>query len=227
MSESILVVAAHPDDEVLGCGGTLAKYAARGARVQIAFLADGISSRDANLKTNLPELEQRRAAASAACNILGVNTPIFADFPDNQLDSISMLKITQTVEKWIAEYHPSILLSHHVGDVNVDHQLAHKAVVTACRPQPGHPVKTLLFFEIASSTEWQPPGSAIQFAPNWFEDITKTFDQRQRALDCYATEMRPSPHPRSIESVAALAHWRGATIGVAAAEAFVLGRQIV
>jgi LmbE family N-acetylglucosaminyl deacetylase len=117
-------------------------------------------------------------------------------------------------------------LTHHAGDVNIDHQRVHQAVVTACRPQPGHPVRTLLFFEVPSSTEWQPPGSAPAFTPNWFVDISSTLDCKLNALDAYAEELRVWPHPRSLQAVEALARWRGATVGVEAAEAFILGRYL-
>ena len=102
----------------------------------------------------------------------------------------------------------------------------HEAVVTACRPQQGHPVRTLLCFEVPSSTEWQLPGSAPAFTPNWFVDISSTIDRKLAALEAYSAELRPWPHPRSLQGVAHLAHWRGATVGVDAAEAFILGRQL-
>jgi LmbE family N-acetylglucosaminyl deacetylase len=102
----------------------------------------------------------------------------------------------------------------------------HEAAVTACRPQHGHPVKTLLSFEVPSSTEWQPPGSGYPFVPNWFIDISASLDRKLVALDAYARELRDWPHPRSRRGVENLARWRGATVGVEAAEAFILGRQL-
>ena len=134
--------------------------------------------------------------------------------------------ITQAVEALIAKHQPEIVFTHHVGDVNIDHRRLHEAVVTACRPQQGQCVKTLLCFEVPSSTEWQLPGSAPAFLPNWFIDISTTLGRKLAALDHYADELRPWPHPRSRQGVEHLAHWRGATVGVNAAEAFVLGRQL-
>lgn len=228
MKQTILIVAAHPDDEVLGCGGTIAKLADRGATVQVAFLADGISARaDNGTAHEVEELAARRAAANAACRILGAQPPRFHDFPDNQLDTVSLLSITKIVEAMIAEHRPDTVFTHHAGDVNIDHQRVHQSVVTACRPQAVHPVKTLLFFEVPSSTEWQPPGSGPSFLPNWFEDISTVFKRKLEAIDAYASEMRAWPHPRSREGVETLARWRGATVGVEAAEAFMLGRRIV
>jgi LmbE family N-acetylglucosaminyl deacetylase len=137
-----------------------------------------------------------------------------------------LLEITQAVEMLIAKYQPDMVFSHHAGDVNIDHRRLHDAVVTACRPQKGHPVKTLLCFEVPSSTEWQLPGSAPFFAPNWFVDISATVERKLAALDAYTAELRPWPHPRSLKGVEHLARWRGATVGFNAAEAFMLGRQL-
>ncbi len=226
MMNSILVVAAHPDDEVLGCGGTLAKLAGQGAIVCVAFLADGVFSRVGDKVMQQEELHVRRAAARKACDILGVKLVSFGDFPDNRMDTIALLDIIKAVEGRIAEHRPDTVFTHHAGDVNIDHRLTHEAVVTACRPQSGHPVKTVLCFEVPSSTEWQLPGSAPAFAPNWFVDISGTLDRKLTALDAYAAELRAWPHPRSRKGVEHLARWRGATVGTDAAEAFILGRQL-
>jgi LmbE family N-acetylglucosaminyl deacetylase len=223
MAQSVLILAAHPDDEVLGCGGTIAKLADGGARIQVAFLADGISSRDGD---GAAQLTARRAAAQKASQILGVASVSFGDFPDNRMDTVALLDITKAVEALIAKYSPEMVLTHHAGDVNIDHRRLHDAVVTACRPQKGQSVKTLLCFEVPSSTEWQLPGSGSVFAPNWFVDISSTLDRKLLALDAYAAELRDWPHPRSRQGVEHLVRWRGATVGVDAAESFVLGRQL-
>lgn len=226
MMTSILVVAAHPDDDVLGCGGTLAKLAAQGAIIHVAFLADGVLSRGKEKTKRQQELRLRRAAAQTACDILAVKSVSFGDFPDNRMDTLARLDIVKAVEGQIADHRPDTVFTHHAGDVNIDHRRTHEAVVTACRPQSGHPVKTLLCFEVPSSTEWQPPGSAPAFAPNWFIDISETLDRKLAALDAYASELRPWPHPRSRRGVEHLARWRGATVGANAAEAFMLGRRL-
>jgi LmbE family N-acetylglucosaminyl deacetylase len=226
MTQSILVLAAHPDDEVLGCGGTIAKFSDEGVAVHVAFLADGVFSRAGEEKAQRSELVSRRGAAQKACDILGVRSVSFGDFPDNRMDTIPLLQITQAVEALIVKHQPQTVFTHHAGDVNIDHRRLHDAVVTACRPQRGYPVKTLLCFEVPSSTEWQLPGSAPAFAPNWFVDISVTLARKVAALDAYAEELRAWPHPRSLQGVEHLAHWRGATVGVDAAEAFMLGRQL-
>jgi len=226
MLHHILIIAAHPDDEVLGCGGTIAKMADEGAIVHVAFLADGVFSRTGDRTVQAEELKERRKTAKDACDILGVKSMFFGDFPDNRMDTVALLDINRVVESLIKEYRPEIVFTHHAGDVNIDHRRTHEAVVTACRPQRGSPVKTLLCFEVPSSTEWQLPGSAPPFEPNWFIDISATLDRKRAALGAYEAELREWPHPRSRKGVEHLAHWRGATVGVDAAEAFILGRQL-
>lgn len=221
MNKTILIIAAHPDDEALGCGGTICLLADAGATVHVAWLADGVSSRD-----NSGNLTVRRTAARKACDILGVKDVFFGDFPDNKMDTVALLDITKSVEDLINKYRPDTIYTHHAGDLNIDHRRVHEAVVTSCRPQTGHSVQTLLFFEIPSSTEWQPPGSGAVFEPNWFQDISTTLDRKLQALDIYKMEMREWPHPRSREGVEHLSKWRGATVGVSAAEAFMLGRRL-
>lgn len=226
MKASVLILAAHPDDEVLGCGGTIAKLADQGASVHVAFLADGVSSRAGEAAPSSAELPARRAAAQYACDLLGVRSVVFGNFPDNRMDTVPLLDIVQAVEVLIAEHRPETVFTHHAGDLNIDHQRLHAAVATACRPQRGHPVKTLLSFEVPSSTEWQLPGGAPTFVPNWFVDVSETIERKLSALEAYAGELRAWPHPRSRQGVEQLARWRGATVGVSAAEAFVLGRQL-
>lgn len=226
MFQTALIIAAHPDDEVLGCGGTIAKLADQGAIVHVAFLADGVFSRTENMVAQQEELRIRRTAAQKACGILRVKSVSFGDFPDNRMDTVAMLDITKTLEELIAEHKPEVVFTHHAGDVNIDHRRLHEAVVTACRPQRGHPVKTLLCFEVPSSTEWQLSGSAPVFAPNWFVDISSMLERKLAALEAYDAELRAWPHPRSRQAVEHLARWRGATVGVDAAEAFILGRKL-
>ncbi|TLU81986.1 MAG: PIG-L family deacetylase [Chlorobium sp.] len=224
--QSILVLAAHPDDEVLGCGGTIAKLADEGVIIHVAFLADGIFSRSDEQTILQEKLQIRRTAAQKACTLLGVKSLSFGDFPDNRMDTVALLDITKAVESLITEHQVDTVFTHHAGDLNVDHRRVHEAVVTACRPQNGYPVKTLLSFEVPSSTEWQLTGSAPPFTPNWFVDISATLNRKMAALEAYAAELRDWPHPRSRQGVEHLAHWRGATVGVDAAEAFILGRQL-
>lgn len=228
MINSVAVVAAHPDDEVLGCGGTLARLASEGRAVHVLLLADGESSRPgaSGEPVDAGKLEARKSAAEKACSVLGCSSVEVLSLPDNRLDGLVLLDVVKQIEIFMARHRPSTVFTHHAGDVNIDHQVVHEAVVAACRPLPGHHVKELLFFEVPSSTEWRPAGSAASFVPNWFVDISATLERKLQALEVYESELRPFPHPRSLKAVDALATWRGATVGVAAAEAFVLGRKL-
>lgn len=225
---NVLVIAAHPDDEVLGCGGAIAKHTQQGDIVHVLILAEGATSRNPqrDRKKLQNELSTLAEAAHQASEILGVTSLKLHDFPDNRMDGCDLLDIIKVIEQEIVKYQPEIIYTHHIGDVNIDHRRIHQAVVTATRPIPSSTVKTLLFFEVASSTEWQTPGSAPAFTPNWFVDISQTLSLKLEALAAYEFEMRSWPHARSIEALEHLAHWRGASVGVEAAEAFILGRRL-
>lgn len=228
MADSVLVVAAHPDDEVLGCGGVIARHADAGDQVQVLIVAEGATSRQEQRDPAeaCDELSVLSKAAQTAGSILGAAGVELLAFPDNRLDSLNRLDLIKPIEERIAWYKPQVVYVHHAGDVNVDHRLLHEAVVTACRPIPDHPVRRLLSFEVASSSEWQPPGSAPIFQPNWFVDISDQWLRKRQALLAYASEMRPWPHARSLQAVEHHARCRGAQVGVEAAEAFCLLRQL-
>lgn len=229
MNKKILIFAAHPDDEVLGCGGTIAKHAKLGDEINVVILAEGITSRDLerNRSQHTKELSQLAEAALLANKKLGVSNVHLHNFPDNRMDSIDLLDIVKVIEHYIDLYSPHIVYTHHVGDVNIDHQKIHNAVITACRPMPNYKINSLLFFEIPSSTEWQISGTASYFIPNYFVDITDELEMKLDALKIYHSEMREWPHSRSIKAVEHLSRWRGASVGLDAAEAFVLGRKII
>ncbi len=226
---TVLVVAAHPDDEVLGCGGTIARHAETGDDVHVLIMAEGATSRyptrDANALAG--EIEALRAAARNAAGILGARPPRFEGLPDNRLDGMDLLDVVKLVERAVRDIEPVVVYTHHCGDLNLDHRIVHQAVVTACRPLPDHPVRRVYAFETVSSTEWASSAIGEVFRPSRFVDIANQLDRKMRALDCYETEMRPFPHARSTDTVAALARVRGAAAGIAAAEAFVVVRETV
>lgn len=219
----VLVVAAHPDDEALGCGGTMAKAAAAGAAVHTLFFTNGVDARD-TVSGDDAAARERADAARRAAHRLGAHEPHILAFPDNRLDTVAMLDLARAVEAEIARVQPVVILTHHADDLNVDHRRVHEAVMTACRPQPGHVVKHILCFEVASSTEWRAPRASAAFVPQLFVDIGTHLDDKLQALRAYDAEMRPWPHARSIEAVGHLARWRGASVGVSAAEAFMVAR---
>ena len=225
---TIIIVVAHPDDEVLGCGGSMAKWVQSGDDVHVLILSEGVTSRDKIPDRNSRKFELSKLSKSAheAGNVLGVKSVNLLDFPDNRMDSLDLLDVVKEVEQFIEKLQPMVVITHHGGDLNVDHQVVHKSVITACRPQPGYPVKRILSFEVPSATEWQSPTFDIPFVPNWFEDISETLELKKKALKTYKSEMREWPHTRSIKAVEHLARWRGATVGYEAAEAFMLVREI-
>jgi LmbE family N-acetylglucosaminyl deacetylase len=228
-TKKVLVIAAHPDDEVLGCGGTIARHTDAGDQVQILIMAEGATSRQLqrNRVEASKELSALVEAAKTAGSILGAAGVELLDLPDNRLDSLDRLDLIKRIEDRIGYYQPEVIYVHHAGDVNVDHRRLHEAVITACRPTPGQPVRRMLSYEVASSSEWQPPGSAPAFTANWFVDISSQWHRKREALQAYASEMRAWPHARSFEALEHLAKWRGAQVGVEAAEAFFLLRQVI
>jgi LmbE family N-acetylglucosaminyl deacetylase len=224
-----LVVAAHPDDEVLGCGATIARLVSDGWAVHVIILAEGATSRSNKRDLTNYELELSLLTDSAqkAHSILGSTSLKFFSLPDNRMDGMELLDVIKFIEAEISYQKPCLVLTHHAGDVNVDHRVIHDAVITACRPIPECSVRTLLFFEVPSSTEWRPTSSGKQFEPDYFYDVTNFLHKKLEALTAYSSELRDFPHPRSLEAVEYLAKWRGATIGCSSAEAFMLGRVIV
>lgn len=222
---SVLVVCAHPDDEVLGCGGTIARLVSEGADVRILFLADGVGSRDAGALVD-GSLGERRRMGDVAAEILGTEAPTYLDFPDNRLDGVTLLDVVQEIERFAGPLRPEMVLTHFPGDLNVDHQVCAQAVVTAFRPTPEQSVRAIYGFEVASSTEWAFGVAGQSFVPNVYFDISLHLPKKLDALGAYIEEMRGFPHARSLEAVAALARWRGATVGVDAAEAFVVLRMV-
>jgi len=177
MNKKVLVIAAHPDDEAIGCAGTIAKHVANGDEVHLLFMTDGVGSRLGSDESAL----QRKSAADKAAEILGVSSSQNFDFPDNKMDSIPLLDVVKKVEDGIGKYQPEIVYTHHVGDLNIDHQVTHNAVLTACRPQPGFCVKEIYVFEVMSSTEWSSIGTA-PFLPNMYVDISDYWDVKKKVL---------------------------------------------
>lgn len=219
----VMVVAAHPDDEVLGCGGAIAKHSAQGDEVHVVFLADGETSR---LSATEQDQLDREQAAKKAGGILGVKSHHFLKLPDNRLDSLPLLEVIRPLEDRINSIKPAIVYTHHAGDLNVDHRAAYQSVLTACRPQPYASVKQIFTFEVLSSTEWS--GSDMQpFVPNTYMDISRYLEQKLDALNAYKKEMKPAPNSRCVAHVKSLALHRGYTVGMNFAESFMLIRNII
>lgn len=227
-STRVLVIAAHPDDEVLGCGGTIARLAADGVRVGIRILGEGWTARDARRTRHrrARQLQALRRDAAAAARLMGVSDLAFDALPDNRFDTVDDLDIIKRVERWVHAFKPDVIYTHHPGDLNVDHRATFRAVLTATRPLPGCSVRELYAFEIASSTEWSFQRLGRPFQPNVFLDISQTIEAKIRAMERYRNEVRTSPHPRSAEVLRANAQRWGSVVGAKYAEAFELIRGL-
>lgn len=221
----VFTVAAHPDDEVLGCGGTLALLSEKGAEVHILILGEGVTSRDRkrDLEARREEIEALHKAAERAAEILGAKEIYFESLPDNRFDTLDFLDLVKLVEKYLGKIRPQTIFTHFPGDLNLDHVLTARAVLTAARPLPETPVRRIYAFEVLSSTEWN---FTEAFRPNVYFDISETLSRKLKALGCYRGELRDFPHPRSPEGVKNLAQHRGMETGVPAAEAFCLLRSL-
>ena len=226
-SSRILVVAAHPDDEILGCGGCVCKWSGMGAEVRALVLAEGLTSRTADPESvddNAKESLRENARESA--EIVGYESICFESFPDNRMDSVDLLDVVLVIGGYIDRLRPDIVLTHHHGDLNIDHRVAFQAVITACRPLAVNLVKTILSFETPSATEWNFPYYANTFSPNVFIDISEHIDKKLEALSCYVTESREAPHPRSLESLRAIASRWGSVVERPYVEALELIRTV-
>lgn len=224
----VLVVAAHPDDEVLGCGGTMARHADEQHEVHVAILGEGISSRYAS-RDAAPSagIEKLQADARTAAATLGARAVSFGGLADNRFDQVALLDIVKIVERWIQEYRPDAIYTHHPGDLNVDHGLTFRAVLTATRPgASGAPVADLYAFEVPSSTDWAFDRIAPAFRPSVFVDISPGLDRKIAAMQCYESERRDAPHPRAPEILRATAARWGSVAGMRYAEAFELIRSL-
>lgn len=227
----VLVVAAHPDDEVLGCGGSIARLRREGNEIVICILGEGGTSRfqtrEEGLDKGTEKAKDLQSGMSDAAAILGAGGVESFKLPDNRFDSVELLNIIKIVEKKKREFQPEVVFTHHPGDLNIDHVITHKAVSTAFRPAPGEKCKAIYSFEIASSTEWASPQNATGFRPNYFIKLSED-DIRKKllAMEAYKTEMKDWPHPRSIKSVEYQMRLRGSQVGVDAAEAFAVERII-
>jgi len=220
----ISIIVAHPDDEVLGCGGTIAKLSQEND-IYTLILGEGITSRDIPEKQKRQELTQLINNAKKANKILGVKKVYFETFPDNQFDKVPILNIVKVIERHIQKINPEVIYTHHFGDLNIDHQMVHKAVLTAARPIENYSVKKLLACEILSSSEWGYQQKNI-FIPNTYVNISETINKKLEAMKCYKSEIRDYPHPRSIDGIKVLAKKRGLEVGLEFAEAFTLIRAI-
>lgn len=217
---NVLVVAAHPDDEILGVGGTVASHIANGDRVRLAVMCEGFSSRYS------PDWDgEVRKQANDAARILGVTDLVLGNLPDQKLDTLPLCQVTRKVEQLISDLQPELVYTHFAGDINRDHRVLTEAVLVAVRPYSAPSVKEILMFETPSSTEWSSPLLTISFQPNLFVDVSNFLERKLEAFSCYSAEVREYPHPRSLGALADRARYWGSVINRKCAEAFVLVRS--
>ena len=223
-SKSVLVIAPHADDEILGCGATIAKHVAAGDIVRVLIAT--------NAHEGAPELFSKeainlvRGEAKESHNLLGVADTIFLDFPAPSLDAYPSYKISLEISKALKEFGASTIYIPFPGDIHLDHFYVHRAALVAARPQGNYTTREVYCYETLSETEWATSQGGPTFFPNCFVDVSSHFRRKVEAMMCFKSQLREFPHPRSIEGMEALARVRGATIGVERAEAFCIERII-
>lgn len=228
--KKIMVVVAHPDDELLGLGGTMNKLIIeKNATIHVVILGEGLTSRSdkRNIEKFSDELLVHRKNINNACEKIGYQSVSIYDFPDNRFDSIDLLDIVKVIEKEKREFSPDIIFTHHGGDLNIDHRYVFNAVMTACRPLEGEKVKTIITFETPSGTEWRPVTDPNHFLPNFYSIISQdNLNAKIAAMECYVFEKREYPHPRSPKALKIFAQRAGIIIGYELAECFCVVRHI-
>ncbi len=229
-NKKIMIIVAHPDDELLGLGATMNRLIMEyNVITHVVILGEGVTSRSENRNTEAwkEELINHKKNILEAQSIIGYHTVSIYDFPDNRFDTVALLDIIKIVEKEKTDFQPDIIFTHHGGDVNIDHQRTFEAVITSCRPMQQESVKTIITFETMSGTEWRASTDPKHFVPNFFISFSKqNLDIKINAMNAYIYEKRKYPHPRSAEALEIVAKRWGVSIGKNYAEAFCLVRNI-
>lgn len=224
--KNVLVVAAHPDDELLGVGGTIRKLANEGVKCHAVIIGEGITSRaDKREEADLEALKELQKDARAAAKKVGYQSIDFCELPDNRLDSMDLLDVIKFVSKYVDLYQPDTIFTHHHGDLNIDHRIVCEAVITACRPVGNYCVERIYSYETPSSSEWNYTYGE-PFTPTVFFNVTETLEAKIEGMRCYRSESAEYPHPRSTKALRALASYRGSNVGFEMAEAFMSLREI-
>lgn len=224
---NVVIIAAHPDDEVLGCGGTIARLTGEGHDVYVGILGEGITSRfQKHEQPNHEMVDHLQDQCRQVSKLLGVKELCLYNLPDNQFDTVPLLEIVKTVEGLINRFQPQIVYTHHAGDLNIDHVITHRAVMTATRPVENCHVKEIYAFEVPSSSEWAFFQFKPAFQPNVFVDISATLETKLKAMQIYESEVHSFPHPRSSRGLRSIAERWGSSVGLHSAEPFQLIRKV-
>lgn len=223
MSEIVLVVVAHSDDESISMAGAISKHVKKGDKVIVVSMTDGVGARN---DADLNEINERKNASLLASKVLGFEWGDCYDFNDNAMDSYPLIEVVKAVVKAKQKYSPTLVYTHSGADLNVDHRIVTNAVLTAFRPQPNEHCKEIRLFEVASATDYGNTAITGSFSPNLFINITNEWSDKAQSLRAYAAEMKEYPHSRSIESIKNLSRIRGNQVGLELAEAFEVLRKI-
>ena len=216
----VMVIATHADDEILGCGGTLARHTAHGEEVHVLVVTRGAKEIFSD-----KQMARVRSELKQALSVVGAKGCYFLDFPAPKLDTVPNHKIADGIKKVLASVKPSIVYLPHRGDIHVDHKAVYNATLVAARPTQGDWIKRLLSYETLSETDWASPSAEDAFVPTVFIDISSHIETKLKAMGCYQSKLKPTPHPRSLDALKALARLRGSTVGFEWAEAFMLVRE--
>lgn len=220
----VSVVAAHPDDELIGVGGTILKHISNGDKIQILIICEGKSSRYMKFEDmDRSILDYYHGETTSAMKIMKIDNYQVCNYPNNRLDTMPLLDIIKTIQNYLDEFKPDVVYTHSYTELNIDHLIINKAVVTAVRALPDSYVRELLFFTTLSSTE-QARAIGKYFEPNIFVDISPFIEKKLEALSCYQSELRMSPHPRNTELIRANDRVCGSKVGIEYAEEFMIGR---
>ena len=223
IKSKVLILVAHSDDESFGCGGFIKKLKNKKNKIYAISFTDGVGSRN---KKNISKVKRRKEASNKAAKILGFQWTAQFDFPDNQLDKVSMLEIVKIIEKFKNKIKPDVVLTHNFSDLNIDHRIVAEEALTAFRPEPKQKLKKFITFEVPSATDYRMLRNKKNFTPNFFVDISKTMKIKIKAIKAYREEIKPSPHSRSLNGIKNLNKLRGNQSGLAHAEAFEIIREI-
>lgn len=228
--QRVMVCVAHPDDELLGLGGSINKLVNDyGCIIKVVILGEGLTSREdnRNVEKFKSDLIQHKSNIKLAQKELGYQELSVYDFPDNRFDTVPLLDLIKVIEKEKDQFKPDLIFTHHGGDVNIDHKLTFDAVITACRPLESESVKSIITFETLSGTEWIPSSDPKKFNPNFYFSLSKqNLESKIKAMECYEFEKRDYPHPRSSKAILNRAEMWGISIGNSFAEAFQVIRSI-
>ena len=219
---NVLVIAPHPDDEILGVGGSIAKHKAEGHNVYICIVTKGMAP-----MFDEQSVSRVRNEATEAHKLLGVINTFFLDITAVSLEEISKYKITASILEVVDKIKPEIVYLPHRGDIHLDHKIVFDASMVALRPIRDHVVKEIYCYETLSETEWDAPNVANAFIPNTWVDITKFINTKLEAMSVFESQVHAFPHPRSIKSIEALSLYRGSNMGIKNAEALITIRKIL